>query len=105
MGSHGKKTSKFARQDSSSSNNPSSQDSDDAYGGDYDTDCDEEKENAWLCNHYKRRCHVTYACCVKCWSDHRCHNNESDCNQKKTKSIHSKFVKRVKCGIEQEVCA
>ena len=89
MGSHGKKTSKFARQDSSSSNNPSSQDSDDAYGGDYDTDCDEEKENAWLCNHYKRRCHVTYACC----------------SQKKPKSIHSKFVKRVKCGIEQEVCA
>ena len=89
--------SKFAREDSSRNRNPNHQHSDD--------DDNDVEEGNWLCNHYKRRCHVKFACCDKYWPCHRCHNNESNCGTKKLKSIHTKFVKCVKCGTEQEVCA
>ena len=95
MGSNGNKLSKFAREDSSGNHNPSPHHSDD--------DDNDVEEGNWLCNHYKRRCHVKFACCDKYWPCHRCHNNESNCGTKKLKSIHTKFVKCVKCGKEQEV--
>ena len=99
MGSNGNKLSKFPRPESSRNRNRSPQDSDD--------DCDYtdvEGEN-WLCNHYKRRCHVKFSCCDKYWPCHRCHNNESNCEKQKPKIIHTKFVKCVECGTGQEVCA
>ena len=95
MGSNGNKLSKFAHEDSSGNHNPSPHHCDD--------DDNDVEEGNWLCNHYKRRCHVKFACCDKYWPCHRCHNNESNCGTKKLKSIHTKFVKCVKCGKEQEV--
>ena len=98
MGSSGNKLSKFARQDSSRNRHRSPQDSDD------DCDYNVEEEN-WLCNHYKRCCHVRFPCCNKYWPCHRCHNNDSNCDKQKPKFVNTKFVKCVKCGTGQEVCA
>ena len=95
MGSNGQKLSKFPRQNSQGNSGGNPQNSDD--------DSDDDVNEQWLCNHYKRRCHVKFACCNKYWPCHRCHNNESNCGQKKLKSIHTKFVKCTKCGTEQEV--
>ena len=36
---------------------------------------------------------------------HHCHNNDSNYDKPKPKFIHTKFVKCVKCGTGQEVCA
>ena len=96
MGSNGNKLSKFERQDSQRNLSSNPQD----FGDSDDSDDNEQ----WLCNHYKRRCHVKFDCCNKYWPCHRCHNNESSCGRKKLKSRDTKFIKCVKCGKEQEVC-
>lgn len=57
----------------------------------------------WLCTHYKRRCYVKFQCCDKYWPCHRCHNNQSNCGQKKLKSRDVKMVKCAECGKEQQV--
>ena len=63
----------------------------------------DNSDEQWLCNHYKRRCHVKFACCDRYWPCHRCHNNYSNCDQTKLKAIHTKFVRCVTCATEQEV--
>ncbi|CAB4003653.1 Gastrula zinc finger [Paramuricea clavata] len=59
-------------------------------------------QDNWLCNHYKRRCLVKFECCNKYWPCHRCHNNESTCGRKKLKSRDTTMVKCVECGKEQQ---
>ena len=70
---------------------------------DDDDDDDDDNHHQWLCNHYKRHCHVKFACCNKYWPCHRCHNYKSNCGEKKLKSRDTKFLKCVKCGEEQQV--
>ena len=79
-------------------NHESDDDDEDDDDDDHDYDHDQ-----WLCNHYKRRCHVKFACCNKYWPCHRCHNYKSNCGEKKLKSRDTKFLKCVRCGEEQQV--
>ena len=65
----------------------------------------DNSDGQWLCTHYKRRCHVKFSCCDKYWPCHRCHNNKVNCNQKKLKAIHTKFLRCATCATEQEVTA
>ena len=59
--------------------------------------------NGFLCNHFKRRCHVKFECCDKFWPCHRCHNDQSTCGRKNLKGRHTKMLKCANCGKIQEV--
>jgi hypothetical protein len=61
------------------------------------------RQDNWLCDHYKRRCLVKFECCDKYWPCHRCHNNLSTCGHRKLKSRDTTMVKCVECGKEQQV--
>ena len=58
----------------------------------------------WPCNHYKRLCMVKFDCCEKFYACHRCHNDNADCQPKRTlKSIDARLLKCLSCNEVQEV--
>ena len=62
-----------------------------------------DREDNWLCSHYKRHCYVKFECCNNFWPCHRCHNNQSTCGRKKLKSRDTKMLKCVYCNKVQQV--
>ncbi|XP_028409408.1 uncharacterized protein LOC114532011 [Dendronephthya gigantea] len=56
-----------------------------------------DQDENWLCDHYKRQCHVKFDCCDKYWPCHLCHNNQSKCKRKKLMTRGLMIVKCVYC--------
>ena len=56
----------------------------------------------WQCEHYQRRCSVTFPCCGIFCPCHRCHNT-SACDTDDMKANNAKHVKCGICGHEEEV--
>ncbi|CAB4009661.1 RING finger and CHY zinc finger domain-containing 1 [Paramuricea clavata] len=61
-----------------------------------------DREDNWLCSHYKRHCYVKFECCNSFWPCHRCHNNQSTCGRKKLKSRDTQMLKCVYCSKVQQ---
>ncbi|CAB4021222.1 RING finger and CHY zinc finger domain-containing 1-like [Paramuricea clavata] len=61
-----------------------------------------DREDNWLCSHYKRHCYVKFECFDSFWPCHRCHNNQSTCGRKKLKSRDTKMLKCVYCNKVQQ---
>ena len=97
VGSNGSKHSKFQRPDTERSNISNSQ----SPSGSRNHYLD--REDNWLCSHYKRHCYVKFECCNNFWPCHRCHNNQSSCGRKKLKSRDTKMLKCVYCNKVQQV--
>ena len=57
----------------------------------------------WQCEHYQRRCSVTFPCCGIFCPCHRCHNTSGACDTDDMKANNAKHVKCGICGHEEEV--
>ena len=97
VGSNGSKHSKFQRPDADRSNISNFQ----SPAGSRNEYLD--REDNWLCSHYKRHCYVKFECCDSFWPCHRCHNNQSTCGRKKLKSRDTQLLKCVYCNKVQQV--
>ncbi|CAB4009898.1 RING finger and CHY zinc finger domain-containing 1-like [Paramuricea clavata] len=96
VGSNGSKHSKFQRPETERSNISNFQPP-----GGFRTQYPDREDN-WLCSHYKRHCYVKFECCNNFWPCHRCHNNQSTCGRKKLKSRYTKMLKCVYCNKVQQ---
>ena len=57
----------------------------------------------WQCQHYQRRCKVSFPCCGVFYPCHRCHNESGACDADDMKATHATHVKCSNCGHEEEV--
>ena len=57
----------------------------------------------WQCEHYRRRCSVTFSCCGIFCPCHRCHNTSGACDTDDMKANNATHVKCGICGHEEEV--
>ena len=57
----------------------------------------------WQCQHYQRRCKVSFPCCDVFYPCHRCHNGSGACDAADMKANQATHVKCGNCGHEEEV--
>ena len=57
----------------------------------------------WQCQHYQRRCKVSFPCCGVFYPCHRCHNGSGACDAADMKANQATHVKCGNCGYEEEV--
>ena len=56
----------------------------------------------WQCEHYQRRCSVSFPCCGIFYPCHRCHNRSGACDVDDVKANQATHVKCGNCGHEEE---
>ena len=54
------------------------------------------------CEHYQRRCSVSFPCCGICYPCHRCHNRSGACDVDNVKANQATHVRCGNCGHEEE---
>ncbi|XP_032233727.2 uncharacterized protein LOC5508988 [Nematostella vectensis] len=57
----------------------------------------------WPCEHYKRRCHVMFPCCLKFFPCHRCHNESKECRESSRKAKDAIRLICLTCLHEQDI--
>jgi len=57
----------------------------------------------WQCEHYQRRCSVSFPCCGIFYPCHRCHNRSGACDVDDVKANQATHVKCGNCGHEEEI--
>lgn len=62
-----------------------------------------QESRGWQCQHYQRRCSVSFPCCGIFYPCHRCHNGSGACDANDIKANQATHVKCGNCGHEEEV--